>query len=121
MTKSVSGVPCGAGRPCTPDSAPSPSPPSSPAAPGRTARRYGPPPASSASRRPPPAPSAPTPPGSPPPPRPAPPPPAVKPKIHARAGFEVDHQEDWDLPPVFTTVPTKDKILFLTIDDGAEK
>ncbi|MET9142623.1 polysaccharide deacetylase family protein [Streptomyces sp. NPDC058319] len=50
-----------------------------------------------------------------------PPPPAVKPKIHARAGFEVDHQEDWDLPPVFTTVPTKDKVLFLTIDDGAEK
>ncbi|MEU6479613.1 polysaccharide deacetylase family protein [Streptomyces sp. NPDC047017] len=48
-------------------------------------------------------------------------PPAVKPVIQARAGFEVDHQEDWGLPPVFTTVPTKDKILFLTIDDGAEK
>ncbi|MEU5089531.1 polysaccharide deacetylase family protein [Streptomyces sp. NPDC021356] len=50
-----------------------------------------------------------------------PPPPAVKPRIHARAGFEVAHQEDWNLPPVFTTVPTKDKVLFLTIDDGAEK
>ncbi|MFF8591351.1 polysaccharide deacetylase family protein [Streptomyces sp. NPDC015220] len=48
-------------------------------------------------------------------------PPAVKPRIHARPGFEVGHQEDWDLPPVFTTVPTKDKVVFLTIDDGAEK
>ncbi|NEA51367.1 polysaccharide deacetylase family protein [Streptomyces sp. SID10815] len=48
-------------------------------------------------------------------------PPAVKPRITARAGFEVAHQEDWDLPPVFTTVPTKDKIVFLTIDDGADK
>ncbi|MFG2354604.1 polysaccharide deacetylase family protein [Streptomyces sp. NPDC048521] len=50
-----------------------------------------------------------------------PPPPAVKPKITARAGFEVDHQDDWDLPPVFTTVPTRQKVVFLTIDDGAEK
>ncbi|MER6334301.1 polysaccharide deacetylase family protein [Streptomyces sp. NPDC001034] len=48
-------------------------------------------------------------------------PPAVKPRITARAGFEVDHQDDWDLPPVFTTVPTKDKVVFLTIDDGSEK
>ncbi|POX62290.1 polysaccharide deacetylase [Streptomyces sp. Ru62] len=50
-----------------------------------------------------------------------PPPPAKKPRITARDGFEVDHQEDWDLPPVFTTIPTRDKVVFLTIDDGAEK
>ncbi|MEW2621134.1 polysaccharide deacetylase family protein [Streptomyces sp. NPDC048106] len=50
-----------------------------------------------------------------------PPPPAVKPTITARAGFEVDHQDDWDLPPVFTTVPTRNKVVFLTIDDGSEK
>ncbi|MEU4150167.1 polysaccharide deacetylase family protein [Streptomyces sp. NPDC026659] len=48
-------------------------------------------------------------------------PPATKPEITARAGFEVDHQDDWDLPPVFTTIPTQQKIVFLTIDDGAEK
>ena len=48
-------------------------------------------------------------------------PPATKPMITARRGFEVDHQEDWNLPPVFTTIPTKDKVVFLTIDDGAEK
>ncbi|MGW2821692.1 polysaccharide deacetylase family protein [Streptomyces sp. NPDC001443] len=48
-------------------------------------------------------------------------PPARKPRITARAGFEVDGQEERDLPPVFTTIPTKKKILFLTIDDGAEK
>lgn len=50
-----------------------------------------------------------------------PPAPARKPEITARAGFEVDGQEDEDLPPVFTTVPTKERIVFLTIDDGAEK
>ncbi|KUN85586.1 polysaccharide deacetylase [Streptomyces bungoensis] len=50
-----------------------------------------------------------------------PPPPAVKPRITARPGFEVDHQEDWNLPPVFTTIPTRQKIVFLTIDDGSEK
>ncbi|MYR41750.1 polysaccharide deacetylase family protein [Streptomyces sp. SID5910] len=49
----------------------------------------------------------------------APPPPATKPEITAREGFEVDGQED--LPPVFTTVPTEEKVVFLTIDDGAEK
>ncbi|MER5889615.1 polysaccharide deacetylase family protein [Streptomyces sp. NPDC001941] len=48
----------------------------------------------------------------------APPPPAVKPKITFRKGFEVG---DDSLPPVFTTVPTKDRVVFLTIDDGAEK
>ncbi|WP_171987351.1 polysaccharide deacetylase family protein [Streptomyces sp. M1013] len=51
----------------------------------------------------------------------APAPPARKPEIKAREGFEVDGQESDDLPPVFTTVPTKEKIVFLTIDDGAEK
>ncbi|WP_272935596.1 polysaccharide deacetylase family protein [Streptomyces tricolor] len=49
------------------------------------------------------------------------PPPARKPEITPRDGFEVDGQEEEDLPPVFTTVPTKQKIVFLTIDDGAEK
>lgn len=49
----------------------------------------------------------------------APPAPAEKPVIRARKGFEVHGQED--LPPVFTTVPTKDKVVFLTIDDGSEK
>ncbi|MFF0461110.1 polysaccharide deacetylase family protein [Streptomyces mexicanus] len=48
-------------------------------------------------------------------------PPARKLHVHARPGFQVEHQESWDLPPVFTTVPTRDKVVFLTIDDGAEK
>ncbi|MFG3317383.1 polysaccharide deacetylase family protein [Streptomyces sp. NPDC048171] len=48
-------------------------------------------------------------------------PPAKKPEIKAREGFEVDGQERDGLPPVFTTIPTKDKVVFLTIDDGAEK
>ncbi|MFD9242705.1 polysaccharide deacetylase family protein [Streptomyces sp. NPDC059556] len=52
------------------------------------------------------------------PPLEAPVPPAVKPKITTRKGFETDGE---DLPPVFTTVPTKQKIVFLTIDDGSEK
>ncbi|MEU1452900.1 polysaccharide deacetylase family protein [Streptomyces avermitilis] len=49
----------------------------------------------------------------------APAPPAKKPVITFRKGFEVTDGEG--LPPVFTTVPTKDKVVFLTIDDGAEK
>ncbi|MEW2413546.1 polysaccharide deacetylase family protein [Streptomyces sp. NPDC046866] len=49
----------------------------------------------------------------------APPAPKAKPEITTREGFEVDGQED--LPPVFTTVPTQDKVVFLTVDDGAEK
>ncbi|MFC9729159.1 polysaccharide deacetylase family protein [Streptomyces roseolus] len=48
----------------------------------------------------------------------APAPPRAKPKITTRKGFETDGE---GLPPVFTTVPTKEKIVFLTIDDGAEK
>ncbi|WP_374215145.1 polysaccharide deacetylase family protein [Streptomyces longispororuber] len=51
----------------------------------------------------------------------APRPPAKKPAIRARKGFEVDGQTELGLPPVFTTIPTKDKVVFLTIDDGAEK
>ncbi|MFD9035107.1 polysaccharide deacetylase family protein [Streptomyces sp. NPDC059567] len=52
------------------------------------------------------------------PPLDAPAPPKVKPKITTRKGFETDGE---GLPPVFTTVPTKEKVVFLTIDDGAEK
>lgn len=51
----------------------------------------------------------------------APAPPARKPGITTRKGFEVDGHRRLGLPPVFTTVPTKDKVVFLTIDDGAEK
>jgi len=51
----------------------------------------------------------------------APAPPAVKPRITTREGFEVDGHRGLNLPPVFTTVPTKEKVVFLTIDDGAEK
>ncbi|MEV7417118.1 polysaccharide deacetylase family protein [Streptomyces sp. NPDC089919] len=45
--------------------------------------------------------------------------PKVKPEITFRKGFEVEDGDD--LPPIFTTVPTKDRVVFLTIDDGAEK
>ncbi|MFJ5261414.1 polysaccharide deacetylase family protein [Streptomyces sp. NPDC088387] len=55
------------------------------------------------------------------PPLQAPPAPAKKPRIKTRDGFEVDGHEEANLPPVFTTIPTKQKIVFLTIDDGAEK
>lgn len=48
-------------------------------------------------------------------------PPAAKPRITTRRGFEVDGHERLGLPPVFTTVPTDQKVVFLTIDDGAEK
>ncbi|GAA3202026.1 polysaccharide deacetylase family protein [Streptomyces virens] len=51
----------------------------------------------------------------------APPPPAKKPRITTRDGFEVDGHRRLGLPPVFTTVPTERKVVFLTIDDGAEK
>ncbi|MDX3323165.1 polysaccharide deacetylase family protein [Streptomyces sp. ME02-6979-3A] len=49
----------------------------------------------------------------------APAPPAKKPHITTREGFEVEGGEK--LPPVFTTVPTKERVVFLTMDDGAEK
>ncbi|MFI5620650.1 polysaccharide deacetylase family protein [Streptomyces sp. NPDC051567] len=45
--------------------------------------------------------------------------PKEKPEITTREGFEVWGGDE--LPPVFTTVPTEDKVVFLTIDDGAEK
>ncbi|MFF4837131.1 polysaccharide deacetylase family protein [Streptomyces sp. NPDC001315] len=48
-------------------------------------------------------------------------PPARKPEITARDGFEVHGQEELNLPPVFTTIPTEQKVVFLTIDDGSEK
>lgn len=48
-------------------------------------------------------------------------PPAKKPRITTRKGFEVDGHAEDNLPPVFTTIPTEQKIVFLTIDDGAEK
>lgn len=51
----------------------------------------------------------------------APPAPARKPVITPRDGFEVNNQEELGLPPVFTTVPTRNKVVFLTIDDGSEK
>ncbi|MFD6968199.1 polysaccharide deacetylase family protein [Streptomyces sp. NPDC059979] len=55
------------------------------------------------------------------PPLTAPAAPKEKPEIETRDGFEVyDHEED-ELPPVFTTVPTEDKVVFLTVDDGSEK
>ncbi|MDI3405536.1 polysaccharide deacetylase family protein [Streptomyces sp. B-S-A6] len=46
-------------------------------------------------------------------------PPTTKKPITTRKGFEVTGQKN--LPPVYTTVPTKDKVVFLTIDDGADK
>ncbi|MET9831297.1 polysaccharide deacetylase family protein [Streptomyces sp. NPDC006385] len=50
-----------------------------------------------------------------------PPAPAKKPRITTRDGFEVEGHEELGLPPVFTTIPTRQKVVFLTIDDGAEK
>ncbi|MFF7659422.1 polysaccharide deacetylase family protein, partial [Streptomyces canus] len=38
-----------------------------------------------------------------------------------RHGFEAEGHEEKGLPPVFTTIPTEQKIVFLTLDDGAEK
>ncbi|MEU0586527.1 polysaccharide deacetylase family protein [Streptomyces sp. NPDC006132] len=51
----------------------------------------------------------------------APPAPEDKPRIRTREGFEVAGHRESDLPPVFTRIPTRDKVVFLTIDDGAEK
>ncbi|MFE2040102.1 polysaccharide deacetylase family protein [Streptomyces sp. NPDC059477] len=55
------------------------------------------------------------------PPLTPPAPPAKKPVITTRDGFEVDGHVEEGLPPVFTTIPTREKVVFLTIDDGAEK
>lgn len=46
--------------------------------------------------------------------------PAVKPHITTRKGFEVEGGGK-GLPPVFTSVPTKERVVFLTMDDGSEK
>ncbi|WP_037841161.1 polysaccharide deacetylase family protein [Streptomyces sp. NRRL WC-3549] len=51
----------------------------------------------------------------------APAPPARKPHLTTREGFEIDGAEGEDLPPVFTTVPTEERVVFLTMDDGSEK
>lgn len=51
----------------------------------------------------------------------APPAPMTKPRITTRHGFEVEGHEEKGLPPVFTTIPTEQKVVFLTVDDGAEK
>ncbi|MFD8230686.1 polysaccharide deacetylase family protein [Streptomyces sp. NPDC059696] len=51
----------------------------------------------------------------------APPAPVTKPRIRTRKGFEVEGHRELDLPPVFTRIPTSDKVVFLTVDDGAEK
>lgn len=48
-------------------------------------------------------------------------PPARKPEIRTRKGFEVARHRAAGLPPVFTTVPTPHRVVFLTVDDGAEK
>ncbi|MFD5789010.1 polysaccharide deacetylase family protein [Streptomyces sp. NPDC127037] len=50
----------------------------------------------------------------------APVPPVKKPHLTTRKGFEVEGQDD-SLPPVFTRVPTTDKVVFLTMDDGDDK
>ncbi|MER7725428.1 polysaccharide deacetylase family protein [Streptomyces sp. NPDC096323] len=47
-------------------------------------------------------------------------PPAVKPRLTTREGFETEGGNA-SLPPVFTTVPTDKKIVFLTMDDGDDK
>ncbi|MEU5398845.1 polysaccharide deacetylase family protein [Streptomyces sp. NPDC005963] len=49
----------------------------------------------------------------------APAPPAIKPELTTRKGFEVEGGDS--LPPVFTTVPVTERVVFLTIDDGTEK
>ncbi|MGW7435530.1 polysaccharide deacetylase family protein [Streptomyces sp. NPDC054849] len=55
------------------------------------------------------------------PPLAAPAAPKEKPEIETRDGFEVEDHEEDELPPVFTTIPTEDKVVFLTVDDGSEK
>ncbi|MYW00441.1 polysaccharide deacetylase family protein, partial [Streptomyces sp. SID3343] len=51
------------------------------------------------------------------PPMVAPAPPVVRPRLVAGPGVKVGD----GLPPVVFRVPTQDKVVFLTIDDGAEK
>jgi peptidoglycan/xylan/chitin deacetylase (PgdA/CDA1 family) len=47
----------------------------------------------------------------------APAPPRIKPGLRTEPGLSVGS----GLPPVITRVPTSDRVVFLTIDDGAEK
>ncbi|MQY16465.1 hypothetical protein SRB5_66640 [Streptomyces sp. RB5] len=49
-----------------------------------------------------------------------PPAPAVKPRLTTEPGFEANDGAP-DLPPVITKVPTTDRVIFLTIDDGNRK
>ncbi|MET8698732.1 polysaccharide deacetylase family protein [Kitasatospora sp. NPDC004723] len=51
------------------------------------------------------------------PPLPAPPPPASRPALFATQGVKLAE----GLPPVVYRVPTEERIVFLTVDDGAEK
>ncbi|MDH6577907.1 polysaccharide deacetylase family protein [Kitasatospora sp. MAP5-34] len=50
-------------------------------------------------------------------PEPPPAPPADKPELTAQPGVSVHG----DLPPLVFRVPTSDQVVFLTVDDGAEK
>ncbi|WP_431034202.1 polysaccharide deacetylase family protein [Streptomyces sp. P6-2-1] len=54
-------------------------------------------------------------------PRLAPPPPRTKALPPTRPGFEVSGPATPGLPPVFTRVPTSDRVVFLTIDDGVNQ
>ncbi|WP_419997258.1 polysaccharide deacetylase family protein [Streptomyces boninensis] len=47
-------------------------------------------------------------------------PPAKKPKLTTEKGWETETGGP-GLPPVITRVPTKDKVIFLTMDDGSNK
>ncbi|MGE9692666.1 polysaccharide deacetylase family protein [Streptomyces sp. NRRL F-5630] len=51
----------------------------------------------------------------------APPPPRTKVLPPTRRGFEVSGPRASALPPVFTRVPTSDRVVFLTIDDGVNQ
>ncbi|MFD8081144.1 polysaccharide deacetylase family protein [Kitasatospora sp. NPDC059722] len=51
------------------------------------------------------------------PPLKAPPPPAARPRLRAMQGVKLKDGR----PPVVFRVPTDDKVVFLTVDDGAEK
>ncbi|WP_043255759.1 polysaccharide deacetylase family protein [Streptomyces sp. Tu6071] len=50
-----------------------------------------------------------------------PPPPRTKSLPPTRRGFGVSGPRTRGLPPVFTRVPTRDRVVFLTIDDGVDQ
>ncbi|GHH78655.1 hypothetical protein GCM10018793_29710 [Streptomyces sulfonofaciens] len=50
----------------------------------------------------------------------APPPPAAEPRLRTPADLRVPGPQQ-GLPPVVTRIPTRDKVVFLTIDDGQDK